>query len=848
MIAVSAKMRSASCVAIGLAIAVIVNVQRMSSLGAEVEQASRIARERIVTPFPIVADVWPALPHFGVLTVRPHFGELDIPACDQRVFHLTGFSEETAEAYAAEVNRLGLDHVGLTGVSARAVKQLLRRSPRVVALTLLECDLTGMAPSECAEQWAQLRELVLVECRGLRDLSFLSQAVNLESLGIRAVERLDVSALTRLHRLRTLRLYEARCVDNIDVLASLEHLCLLVLDNCRMDSVDALSSLTRLRSLELLGCHKIRDIHGLAGLKSLRSLRLSGCDNLRDISALSQITSLEELSINGCELITRLPPLSGLTQLRKLDLSDQLVENLDALPDLASLESLTLPLCDDIRAVGRLRCLRHLSFGGPSGFPVPLRFLGADFSPLSQLTTLESLDLSVCSLDHLPSLAGLKNLQSLSLWGCGNLKELSEVGQLTSLRFLDVRHCDGLVDLSAVSALKCLRVLQISHNQYITDLSFLADLDQLQMVYLSHCDVLADVSALSGLRSLEQLHVHQCENITDWSPLAQLRSLRLLRMSNSGKVVAASLLAERNCLQSLEINGAAGVGAPKRLIDGAPTEFEAMRLEEDSLDLQIDGVLGDPSAISQLRNLRSLVIGDGLDDAAFSFHGLAPLTELRRLEVRVRLRDWPALSDVRNLRKLSIRGDEDLRSAAVFAELKSLEALHIQHSPNLVDLSGLEELQSLTSLSLIGCERVADLSPVKALTKLTSLELWGCLGIRSLSPLWGMSQLRVVDLSRWDAVCEAEVGALRRKLPKCAVLVPAEEDEVVWDLTEESDCPMQEEEAGEGSGFFGTTGGPESKGPAEGNQQRKNPKREQVSALPELAPPHPTSPSSRALP
>jgi internalin A len=97
---------------------------------------------------------------------------------------------------------------------------------------------------------------------------------------------------------------------------------------------------------------------------------------------------------------------------------------------------------------------------------------------LTHLTSLQSLDLSVCEqlTGDLSPLAGLTSLQSLSLVGCKQLSDLSPLASLTKLQSLNLNFCEQLSgDLVPLARLTSLQSLDLSYCKQISgDLSPLA--------------------------------------------------------------------------------------------------------------------------------------------------------------------------------------------------------------------------------------------------------------------------------------------------------------------------------------------------------------------------------------
>lgn len=232
-----------------------------------------------------------------------------------------------------------------------------------------------------------ISELQVNYARGFvgKDLSFLEALPELKVLWIihRTIE--DVSAIHRLHELRSLKV-DTYCRTPIDFarFPKLEH-CYLewrkgvsaLFDRPRLkelwingydaESTDAFASLRLLERLSLANARTV-DLGGLAKLKRLRFLglyRLRRLSSLRGIEGLSSLTALE---IQGCTKLRRLGEIGELSRLRRLLFTDvgsiasiNFIENLHNLEEVLFYGS-TVVEDGDLEPLTRLPKLRNLSF------------------------------------------------------------------------------------------------------------------------------------------------------------------------------------------------------------------------------------------------------------------------------------------------------------------------------------------------------------------------------------------------------------------------------------------------------------------------------------------------------
>ena len=253
---------------------------------------------------------------------------------------------------------------------------------------------------------AEMATLTSLDARdaGIRSLTGLEFAANLEWLSLRGNTITDISALSGLTGLKILSL-RGNTITDISALSGLTGLEWLSLRGNTITDISALSGLTGLESL-LLGGNTITDISALSGLTGLESLELWD-NNLTNISALSGLTGLKILLLGG-NTITDISALSGLTGLESLLLGGNTITDISALSGLTGLESLELwdNNLTNISALSGLTGLEYLLLGGNTI---------TDVSPLRGLTNLTELWLQDNNISDVSSLSGLTNLTTLDL-------------------------------------------------------------------------------------------------------------------------------------------------------------------------------------------------------------------------------------------------------------------------------------------------------------------------------------------------------------------------------------------------------------------------------------------------
>ena len=210
-----------------------------------------------------------------------------------------------------------------------------------------------------AAEMATLRRFE-AEDSGIRNLTGLEAATNLEEVRLNHNLISDLSSLARLSRLHTIRvgdntisdlspLAKSSSLEGLDIwenllsdLSPIAGLINLRWLNFNDNAVSDLSPLAGLIRLEWVGMSRnpLADLSPLSGLISLTGFHSWGTPIL-NLSTLTKLPKLREIDICGGEL-SDLSPLEGLTTLKELYLADNEIKDISPLASLTGLTRLSL--------------------------------------------------------------------------------------------------------------------------------------------------------------------------------------------------------------------------------------------------------------------------------------------------------------------------------------------------------------------------------------------------------------------------------------------------------------------------------------------------------------------------
>lgn len=331
----------------------------------------------------------------------------------------------------------------------------LKDCSELQSLSLEHCDylfnLDGLEGCE------SLEHLELVNCK-VGDLSPLSGTTSLKRLRLELLPIRSLEGLGELEKLEELVIEDCDFLEDFQALHRLKGLRRLRLVNVDWDeSSSALSSLESLEQLELSHVRGMEDLKCLRGLKNLKVLRVDGDESMTSLEGLEQLTSLESLEMTGVDRLVEVEPLSGLTALRKLYLGkrdlDRMAKEFFFLPGHGpssksrerkkrekSWTEEQQHHCQRLfQQLLSLQKLEELFLRGMPELP--------ELSLLSELSRLRVLDLEDCQQRFWEIGRGFSALETLSLRRCKELTGLYFDCSLPSLQKVSLYDCGELKEL-----------------------------------------------------------------------------------------------------------------------------------------------------------------------------------------------------------------------------------------------------------------------------------------------------------------------------------------------------------------------------------------------------------------
>lgn len=327
----------------------------------------------------------------------------------------------------------------------------------------------------------------------IEEVTFEDAAIEQETRRILGV---DADEVLYTNQLWTITSFTAPAEASVyNDLSKLIYLESLTINETKIDSLQFLSSLASLQSLDLTGSRFSADeLVTVASLPNLQSLTLSNC-GLSTIADLGNARNLTYLNLAN-NTIRNLEPLSTLTNLRELNLQHNAVIDLSALSNLGSLQTL------------------DVSYNSLSSI--------SPIAVCSQLTWLEAGNNSLTDLNSIDKLTSLTHLNVSN----NNLTDVGILDNCTALKELSIAS-NSITDISALAVLTKLETFDFSYNQ-VTALPAWPDSSTLQTIDGSY-NVLTSIDSLKNLQELS--HVYMDYNqITSVSALSNCYKLVLVNI------------------------------------------------------------------------------------------------------------------------------------------------------------------------------------------------------------------------------------------------------------------------------------------------------------------------------
>ncbi|XP_018502687.2 disease resistance protein RPV1-like [Pyrus x bretschneideri] len=301
-----------------------------------------------------------------------------------------------------------------------------------------------------------LRELRLDETSVEGLCPSISSLQNLESLSLKQCKKLhSLPSSIHMRSLRNLNLSGCSNLDKFSEIPEVMNLSDLILDGTAISELpSSIKNFTRLVTLSLKDCRRLKILPGSIHMKSLQALNVSGCSNLKNFPEFLKVTeNLTQLHLDWTVFSSTFKNLTEraheqASRRRKIvKFSGIAIEELPSIIySLTGLATLTLRYSKDFKSltssICQLKSLNYLSLSGCTNFKVFPDIL-------ENMERLASLDLDRTSIRELPSsIERLQGLVSLNLKNCKSLVYLPDsMCNLLSLEWLTLHGCSKLSKL-----------------------------------------------------------------------------------------------------------------------------------------------------------------------------------------------------------------------------------------------------------------------------------------------------------------------------------------------------------------------------------------------------------------
>ncbi|EJQ90693.1 hypothetical protein IGW_04225, partial [Bacillus cereus ISP3191] len=193
------------------------------------------------------------------------------------------------------------------------------------------------------EDLLQIKSLKIVDGKnqGITDISGLEYMTNIEELVLDNIELKNVDFISNLRSLKAVKLTSNQ-LENIEPLSKLDKLEKIDISDNNVKDIRPLFTLNAMKNLNVSN-NKLNDasLQEIQQLKNLEVLKLNH-NEISNVEAISEISMLNELELVGNKVVD-ITPLSKLKNLQWLDLSDNKIQDISIFASMLDLISLKLP-------------------------------------------------------------------------------------------------------------------------------------------------------------------------------------------------------------------------------------------------------------------------------------------------------------------------------------------------------------------------------------------------------------------------------------------------------------------------------------------------------------------------
>ncbi|KAK3200034.1 hypothetical protein Dsin_023449 [Dipteronia sinensis] len=209
---------------------------------------------------------------------------------------------------------------------------------------------------------------------------------------------------------------------------------------------------------------------------------------------------------------------------------------ISSLSEMDKLLILVLRSCDlrddDITHINKLKELKvlEISSGDSHLMSLPDKLF-------SEMTNLQSLNLSGLQMKSVSSLSNLRELSSLILRQCSQLEEVESLKELVQLEILDLSGASSLKSMPSIlfDEMTNLKSLNLSGLQLIESFPSFSKLSKLRVLMLKSCSRLQNLQSLRGLGELQILDISDStsfENFED-KTLSVIPKIQMINLSRT---------------------------------------------------------------------------------------------------------------------------------------------------------------------------------------------------------------------------------------------------------------------------------------------------------------------------
>ena len=259
--------------------------------------------------------------------------------------------------------------------------------------------------------------------------------------------------------------------------------------NCGIESIQSLSNITRIGSIELTNLPNLASLEGFNNLEeAIGNITLASLPLVSNFSGLGSLQSAARMSIFSSGF-TSFSGANSLESLTSLSVSNSALINFSGLNNFESVDHIFISSCSELE----------------------------NLSGLENLTSLNTIEIDNCSkLENLVGLTGIQQLDELTIKNSANIQNMMGLDNLVFVDEFVLNNLAGMNNLIGLNNLELANEFSILELPNLVNFEGLNNLSIVRNTFgLNGLDLISNLEGLDNLEKVTRLFIYDCEMLTN---------------------------------------------------------------------------------------------------------------------------------------------------------------------------------------------------------------------------------------------------------------------------------------------------------------------------------------------